>query len=266
MSAASEALELRSVGVSRSGRTILDDVTLPAMATGELTAFVGPNGAGKSTLLKAVAQILPASGTMRFGAHDLATMPRRERARLIGYMPQSLPADTELSVVDSVMVALGAGGRATVRQAVGILARLGLADLALQPLDRLSGGQRQLVSLAQTIANEPRLLLLDEPTSALDLARQYEVMRCLRAMALAGAAVIVVLHDLALAARWADRIVVLKRGTIYCAAEPTLAITPSMLADVYGLHARIERAGPHLQIHAEGLVSGHLQPSSDALS
>src|SRR5690606_15656875 len=119
--------------------------------------------------------------------------------------------------------------------------RLGIAELALRPLNQLSGGQRQMVSLAQAIVRDPRLLLLDEPTSALDLARQMRLLGELRRLAAEGRVVVAVLHDLALAAQWADRIVVLHGGAVHSDGPPATVLTPSMLAQVYRVEARVER-------------------------
>ena len=135
-------------------------------------------------------------------------------------MPQTLPQRVALTVLEAVIAALRASPladrdrpadeRAT--RAVAVLERVGIADLALEPLDHLSGGQRQLASLAQAIVREPAVLLLDEPTSALDLRHQVVVMTLVREFAAEGRIVIVVVHDLSLAARWADQVVVLEQG------------------------------------------------------
>jgi iron complex transport system ATP-binding protein len=157
-----------------------------------------------------------------------------------------MPGDAALSVLESVVVALKASGHAgsidaARRQALATLDRLGIADLAMTRLNRLSGGQRQLAGIAQAVVRRTPLLLLDEPTSALDLHHQVVVMGVLRDLAAAGQLVVVVLHDLMLAARWANHLVVLADGALAAEGPPAEVITPAMLVQVYRIAARVER-------------------------
>jgi iron complex transport system ATP-binding protein len=144
-------------------------------------------------------------------------------------------------MLGALHVAGQGGGKAVLKTAVDVLAEIGIAELALRPLHALSGGQRQLASLAQAIVRRPRLLLLDEPTSALDLRHQFDVMSMVRAYVREGRIAVVVLHDLTFAARWADRIIVMKDGALNAAGPPDAAITADMLASVYGVKARVQR-------------------------
>jgi iron complex transport system ATP-binding protein len=166
-------------------------------------------------------------------------------------MPQTLPQGVALSVLESVLGALRASSTgddpardthaASEQRAVAILERVGILHLALEGLDHLSGGQRQLVSLAQSLVREPRVLLLDEPISALDLHHQLRVMRLVRELAHErGMIAIMVLHDLQIAARWSDGIVMLAKGAVVATGTPVQAITPETLAHVYGVQARVE--------------------------
>lgn len=237
-------LEIREIAMGYGARRVLEGLSLPVLHPGEVTVLAGPNAAGKSTLLRAVAQLLPYRGQVMLQGQDLARMPGAKRSGLVGFMPQSLPAGAELSVLESVIAALRAGGSGPAmgadRQAMATLDRLGIGALALDPLDRLSGGQRQMVGLAQAIVRDPALLLLDEPTSALDLARQVRLLTEMRRLAAEGRIVLVVLHDLGLAARWADRIAVLHKGRLHSAGTPAEVLIPAMLAEVYGVEARVE--------------------------
>ena len=158
-------------------------------------------------------------------------------------MPQTLPSGAVLSVLESVIAARSASGEGAGadRAAMAVLERLGIGPLALDPLDRLSGGQRQMVGLAQALVRDPALLLLDEPTSALDMARQVRLLTEVRRVAAEGRVVLAVLHDLALAAQWADRIAVLHKGRLHSFGTPAEVVTPAMLAEVYGVEARVER-------------------------
>ncbi|MFT4162068.1 ABC transporter ATP-binding protein, partial [Shinella sp.] len=221
------------------------------------------NGAGKSTLLRAVAGFLPASGTVQLGGRDLLATRPAERARLVGFMPQALPGDVGLTVLDGVMTALKVSqpecpvGDARER-AAGVLARLGILPLVLSRLGRLSGGQKQIASLAQAVVADPTLLLLDEPVSALDLRHQFHVMRTVRALAEEGRIVIVVLHDLEMASRWADHIVIMRDGRLFCAGSPREVVTPDMLRQVYRVQARVF-AEDTIRIAIDGVVQETLQ-------
>lgn len=252
-------LVLSDIHVSYGGRKILNGLSLPELKPGEVTVLAGPNAAGKSTLLRAVAQLLPAKGRMQLESQELGEMRPAARAAKMGFMPQSLPGAAGLSVLESVIAALRAAGSFPAAgadaRAMAMLDRLGIGALALSNLDRLSGGQRQMVGLAQALVRDPLLLLLDEPTSALDLARQVRLMSAVRAQAAEGRVVLVVLHDLGLAARWADRIAVLQQGALYACGTPAEVLTPQMLAEVYGVAARVERCS---QGHPIVLIDGEL--------
>ena len=258
-------LSVRGLSAGYPGRPVIRNLTLPDIKGGGVTALVGPNAAGKSTLLLALAGLLRARGEVTFGAHDLLRLSAAERASLVTFMPQALPQGVALTVLDSIIAAYKASasgglvvsGEDVRLRAIATLDRLGIAALALEQLDRLSGGQRQLVSLAQALVRDPRLLLLDEPTSALDLRHQVIVMTLVRALAAEGRAVIVVMHDLSLAARWADRIVVFGNGTVAAAGRPDEALTPDVIAAVYGVAARVERCSQAgLQIIVDRALPG----------
>lgn len=242
------ALHIQDFSAGYAHRKILSHLSLDPIGTGHVTALVGPNGAGKSTLLRAVAGLLPSQGSLRLGERDLSHAPLAERTQYISFMPQVLPQPVALTVLEAAMNALMVsprpGGRPSLHgahvQSMAVLEKIGIADIALERLDRLSGGQRQLASLAQAIVREPELLLLDEPTSALDLRHQVLVMSLVRDFAREGRIAIVVLHDLNLAARWAEHIVVLRKGSVHIAGSPEAALTPKVLEDVYQVEARVE--------------------------
>ncbi|MFT3940230.1 ABC transporter ATP-binding protein [Rhodopseudomonas sp.] len=231
---------------------------LPPIPAGTLTALVGPNGAGKTTLLRAIAGLVRATGTLRFGTLDLLTATAAERAGIMAFMPQFAPQRLTLTVIEAVISALRASpAQSSVDSshyeiAIATLMQLGIANLALQPFDRLSGGQRQLASLAQALVRRPQLLLLDEPTSALDLHHQLQVMTLARGVAADGGTVIAVMHDLQTAARWADTIVVVRAGTLYSSGSATETITSAMIREVYSVDSIVEptRSG---ELHIGGI-------------
>ncbi|GDY36353.1 MULTISPECIES: ABC transporter ATP-binding protein [unclassified Acidovorax] len=239
------ALEQLTAGYP--GRPVLQGVTLPAVPAGTLVAVVGPNAVGKSTLLKAVAGLRPSQGRVLLEGTDLATLPPRERLRRVGYLPQALPQSTSLVAYETWQSALRASRSewsSAQREAAieSVVAALGLQALALRRLDELSGGQRQMVGLAQVIVRAPRLLLLDEPTSALDLRWQLQVLQAVRAMAQQqGAVGLVAVHDLNLALRFCQHVLVLGGGSVLAAGDPAEVLTPALLQRAYGVLARVER-------------------------
>lgn len=253
-------LHVSGISAGYRGREVLAGLSLTPLAPGTITAIIGPNGAGKSTLLRAVAGLVPAGGRIGLDGDDLLAMRPSARAARIGFMPQTLPSGVGLSVLETVISALKATdslepAAAVERRAVAVLERLGILHLALEPLDRLSGGQRQMASLAQAVAREPQLLLLDEPTSALDLRHQVQVIKAVRRFAAQGRIVVIVLHDLAFAARWSDHVVVLDQGGLDSEGRPAEVVTPQMLQRVYGIHARVERCSAgSIQIMTDDLV------------
>lgn len=257
-------LTIRGLSAGYRGRPVIRDLDLGPIVAGAVTALVGPNAAGKSTLLRTLAGLIKATGSVTLGTEDLGIMSAAERAAKVTFMPQALPQGIALTVLESVIASFKAsqsgafeeGAQDARRRAVAALDRLGIADLALEDLDRLSGGQRQLAGLAQAIVRNPRVLLLDEPTSALDLRHQATVMKLVRELAAEDRVVIVVMHDLGLAARWADSIVVLHGGRIEAHGPPDAALNADLLARVYGVAAHVERSSRgHVLISVDGVLS-----------
>lgn len=257
-------LEVDHLSVAYRRQVVIPDLSLAPIQSGQLVALLGPNGSGKSTLLKALAGLLrPRSGSIRLAGTELASIGFEERARHVVYLPQSLPAAVHLRVMESVLVAARASAlaasaeRATVDAVMALLARLGIEHLALHYLDQLSGGQKQLVGLAQALIRRPRLLLLDEPLSALDMNYQFHVMDLLRQETRAHELVtVVVLHDLNMALRHSDGCVLIRNGELLRQGPPETAITAAALASCYGVEARIERCSKGIpQVLVDGLSS-----------
>lgn len=224
----------------RYGRTIaVDAVSLMAEA-GTVTALVGPNGSGKSSLVKALA------GVIRFEG-KIALPKAPSRGRVIGYMPQDTQSATALTVLETVV--LGRLGQLNLRLCdtdVGLaaqaLADLGIGHLAARDLGELSGGQRQLVFLAQALSGNPKVLLLDEPISALDIHHQLHVLQNVNQLTRRlGLTTIMVLHDLTAAARHADRVAVMDRGRLAGIGSPTNVLTPALIRAVFQVEATVTR-------------------------
>lgn len=240
-----DGLHIDALSAGYRGRIVIDAISLPQLAPGSLVALLGANAAGKSTLLKAVAGLLPAQGRICVDGQDLARQSPVRRLRQLGYLPQALPQSSALIVYEILLAAAraaGQGGQAAEAAIGEALDRLGLRELALRRLDELSGGQRQLVGLAQVMVRKPRLLLLDEPTSALDLRWQLRVLQAVRALCREqGAICLLAIHDLNLALRHADQIVVLGGGRLLAAGAPAAVMNSELLRAAYGIEARVER-------------------------
>lgn len=227
-------------------RLIIDDVdcTVPGGAVG---ALLGPNGAGKSTLLHLIAGVERAdAGAARLGDRDLAALRRRDRARVLALAEQEVQDAPGLRVAEVVALGrtpyLGAFAgpgeldRTVVRRS---LEDLGLVELADREYATLSGGERQRVNLARALAQEPELLLLDEPTNHLDVRAQLTMLGLLRELANGGLTVLAALHDLSLAAGYADHVIVLASGRVQAAGAPADVLTPPLIREVWGVDAEV---------------------------
>ncbi|STV16819.1 Ferrichrome transport ATP-binding protein FhuC [Klebsiella pneumoniae] len=241
-------------------RKVIENLTVPHLPRGKITALLGPNGSGKSTLMRAMAGLGPCRGELLLEGENLLTQPFSRRAEQVVYLPQTLPAGVHLHVLESIIVAQrAAGGRHSPKrqeEVMALLRQLGIAHLAMSYLDQLSGGQKQLVGLAQSLIRQPRLLLLDEPLSALDLNYQFHVMDLVRRETRRRNIVtLVVVHDINIALRHADHVLMLKAGQLLGDGTPAAVITPETLAAVYGVRGRIEPCSQGVrQVIIDGLV------------
>jgi len=232
-----------NISVRLGGRPVIERVSL-ALRPGELVALVGPNGAGKTTLIRALAGLLPADGRIVLDGRPIGEIAPGTRARRIAYLPQGNSFAWPLAV--SAVVALGryphgdpftrptGDDRAAVQSA---LAATETEALAERPVTTLSGGERARVALARAMATQAAVLLADEPTVSLDPRHQLIVMGLLRNAARAGGAVLAVVHDLALAARFADRVIVLQDGRVAAEGPPAEALNVERIGGIFGIEA-----------------------------
>jgi iron complex transport system ATP-binding protein len=233
------SIAIRGLKVRYGQHTVLHEIDLDASA-GRVLGIVGPNGSGKSTLVKAVAGLLPAQGQILF---DGATL----RPSGIGYMPQDTQAPVALTVLEVVLLGrleqLGLKVRPEDLDAVRrVLRKMGIESLAGQYIGELSGGQRQMVFLAQALVSDPKVLLLDEPISALDVRHQLEVLEVVRAMTIQRQlTTVIVLHDLNAAARFADEVVILCDGRILDRGPSSKVLTVQNVAAAFGIEAEALR-------------------------
>jgi iron complex transport system ATP-binding protein len=243
-------------------------------APGEMVAILGPNGAGKSTLLKLLLGVLdPQRGTAEYEGLPAASWDAGERARRVGVLPQHEEPAFPVSVGE--LVAMGRyphlgrwrrprdRDRAAVRSA---LERCRVDALAERPFATLSGGERQRTRLARALAQEPEALALDEPTASLDVAHEMEIWEILRAEAGAGRAVLLTTHHLNLAARYADRLVLIHRGRIVSSGRPHEVLTADTVSAVYGWPVRIERLAEGDRIDVPQVVPMRNEPSIEETS
>ncbi|MFF4416277.1 ABC transporter ATP-binding protein [Streptosporangium sp. NPDC001559] len=242
-------MRLRAVDVKLGygDRVIVDGLDL-GIEAGTVTTIIGPNGCGKSTLLRALGRLLkPSGGEVLLDGKRIDRMPTREVAKILGVLPQAPTAPEGLTVAD--LVARGrhphqtwyrqwsSGDETAVNEA---LSMTGLLDLGERPLDELSGGQRQRAWISMALAQGTDLLLLDEPTTFLDLAHQIEVLELVRRLhGELGRTVVMVLHDLNLAARYTDHLVAMRLGKVVAAGPPAEVLTEELLAEVFDLAARV---------------------------
>lgn len=234
-----------TVGYGRRTPPVVRALTL-ALQEGEIAALIGPNGCGKSTLLGTVPRLLsPSSGEVVFRDAPLRSLSPRQTAQKIAYLGQFHTAPGDLPVRTLVSYGRYPHGRDAVRDRVIVddaMARTGLTALADRPLDALSGGERQRAWLAMAVAQQAELLLLDEPTTYLDVGYQLEVLDLIRTLRdELGVTVLMVLHDLNLAARFADRLCVMRAGEIVADGTPDEVLTPAMLREVFGITAAVYR-------------------------
>lgn len=233
-------LSIRNLSFRYGHKLVLQDINLDIEPM--LTAIIGPNATGKSTLMKCLAGLLNHQGSVVLNGERI---DNESAIRHVSYLPQDNGAPIALTVLEAVLL-----GRhrflswrvshEDLQFVLGILEDLGIKELSTRYLSHLSGGQQQMVSIAQSLVREPKVLLLDEPTSSLDLCRQLEIFNLIKRLTRERNMItLVAIHDLNLAARYADRIVVMDKGRIFDVGEPDEILTEEMIKDVYRVEAEV---------------------------
>ncbi|WP_103027398.1 heme ABC transporter ATP-binding protein [Salinibacter altiplanensis] len=244
-------LALRDITVQIGDATLIESVTAK-VHSGQLTAVVGPNGAGKTMLLRvATGELAPSAGTVEMGDRPLEALPEREQARRRAVLPQQSQLHFAFSVLQVVLMGRtphlrGAESARDWEIAHAALQAVAMDDFAERDFPTLSGGEQQRVHLARALAQiwtppdaGHRYLLLDEPTASLDLAHQHQVLQTAAGLAADGVGVLAILHDLNLAAQYADHVVMLRRGMAHAKGPPRDVFTPAGVEDVFGCPVRV---------------------------
>ena len=242
-------IETENLRMTHGSATVLHDVSL-RIPQGQLTAIIGPNGAGKSTALSLISRLVPmTSGTVRIEGQDISTTASDALARMLAILRQDNQSALRLTVRD--LVAFGrfphSKGRLTLEDKAHVdraLAYLKLEPLQERFLDELSGGQRQRAYIAMVLCQDTRYILLDEPLNNLDMAHAVGMMKLLRqAVQDTGKTVVVVLHDINFAASYADHIIAMKDGRLYCEGSPQAVVRDEVLSDLYEIPVRVHEVG-----------------------
>lgn len=249
-------MKLRIAGVTFSygSISILNDVTA-VLFKGEMLGLLGPNGAGKSTLIRCIDRILkPQRGSILLNGQETKKMSRQKLAQHIGYVPQAGSNGFPTTVFDTVLMgrrphASWGSADSDIEKVIDVLELLEIKSFALRDFRSLSGGEKQKVILARALVQEPDVLLLDEPTSDLDIRHQLEVMEILKDIVEEKEiSAIVAMHDLNLAARYTDKIVMLHAGSIFAGGYPETVLTPENIKSVYGVETAVTTGSNGLQV------------------
>jgi len=249
------AIELLDVTVVLGGRPVVDGIDA-SVEEGEWLALIGPNGAGKTTLLRAIARLVPFTGHIALSGRSVTEMPRAELARLIAIVPQEPSTPPWMTVAEYVLLGrtphlgpLAKEGTRDREAAARALARLDLLEFRKRRLGTLSGGEKQRAVVARALAQEAKIVLLDEPTAALDIGHQQQAFDLLDALrAESGLTLVAAMHDLTLAAQYADRMVLLDSGKVAADGVPHDVLTEALIASHYGASIDVVPVGDRIAV------------------
>lgn len=257
--ASAKSLSVFDLGFSYRSTPVLKDISFK-IDEPSLVSIVGPNGVGKSTLVQCINRVLtPGQGKVLLNGMDVGTMSYKEISKLMGYVPCVATSTFPITVIDAVMMGRHPHAKfgsfdEDMKICYDTLDELGISDLAMRQMNELSAGQHQKVMIAKGLVQKPELLILDEPTANLDMKHQMTVTKLLRDTSRKERTmVLMICHDLNIAAKYSDRILVMSKGTIYKDGSPTEVITPEMLKQVYDIDAEVimDLGKPHILLRDE---------------
>jgi iron complex transport system ATP-binding protein len=241
------SLSIQNLHLAHGKHVLFNDISLPAIAAGSLVAVLGPNGVGKSSLVKSLAGIHSYKGEAKLNDFELSSMTQYQRLKHLGYVPQALPQASSLLAYEVVMssaksLAANESSMRITDKVEQAFMTLGITSLAMKPMHKLSGGQKQMISLAQALVRQPSLYLLDEPTSALDLNWQIRVLEAVRSEVTQKQSIgLLISHDINLALRYCDQIILLAPNELLSAGSPMQSLTSKNIRRAYNVDARIEK-------------------------
>lgn len=258
------SINARDVRWSTAGRMIVDGVSID-VPPGRTLGLLGPNGSGKSSFLRLLCKLRKLeSGVVTLGGTDIAALTQRQIAQRVAFVEQQVHTEIEVTVADVVQLgrtphrgALAAWTTTDTDVVTQALTRVGMADMRERLWRTLSGGERQRVQIARALAQTPSELLLDEPTNHLDIQHQLEILSLVSRLPVTA---IIALHDLNLAAMFCEALVVLQNGRVVAHGSPEQVLTPSLLRDVFGVEAFVQRSPHHGKIQVHFLPQGHMTP------
>ncbi len=252
------SLSVTNLSVNYGAHNVLEQLQFKSLTAGTFTGLLGPNAAGKSTLFKAIAGLIDSSGEISLNAENIGSYSKKIRAKKIAYLPQSFHSSLALSVFESILLSLKqqSGWRvssADLNKVGDILSLLNISSLADKDIFELSGGQKQLVAMARILIVEPQVILLDEPTSALDLHHQLAILSLVKKLTVERNLITVAaLHDVNLAAKYCDQLMILNHGTIQAQGQPSEVLSQSLLGETYQVWTNLERTSKgQLYVEAE---------------
>ncbi|GAD78818.1 ABC transporter ATP-binding protein [Vibrio ezurae] len=239
-------LQINNISVSFAGNTVLNDLSIPEIDAGEMVSLIGKNGAGKSTLLKQMTKLV------QFNPKSVTLDGKPLVLGDIGYLPQDHRISASITVVELLITTMHVGVSSlftranSAEKALALLEEVGIIHLANKLCTELSGGESQMVGLAQAVINQPKVLILDEPTSALDMSNQLKLLEYVRRYAVNNkACVLMVVHDLNLAIQYSHKVAALHDGALFVYGEPKKIIDPQLIQDVFNVNSQVI----HLEDH-----------------
>jgi len=257
-------MDVEGVSQGYDEKLILEDISF-SVESGELITILGPNGSGKSTLIKTICNIMPPrTGSIKIDNDDVGSMEKKKFARMVGYVPQASVFFSYTSVYETVLLGRRpymewSYSKEDLNMAANAMITMNVDEFADKYVTELSGGQMQRVFIARSLAQDPNFFVFDEPTSSLDLKHQLDTMLIMRdIIRRENSCLIVALHDLNLALRFSDKIMVLKDKGIYDFGPADKVVTPKMVEDVYGVPAELisGKYGKYIHPYAEKRQDG----------